>query len=386
MRRPLGELLVLDLETMQWSRPETQGAGGDKGRAPVRWAERRSAWSAARMLLALRCWRAGREGCTQGHDACRACRLREAASTCILSLLPSHRCSPSAWRAGTPPGPRSAHAAAVFRDRYLLIFGGGSVAHCNDELHCLDTQTMEWSQPEFEGPVPPPRAGEKHACTGVNAACMVQPGVLAVEACSVLMLGCRRVGVQRQAVGPSHPSFLCTLDLSAPDAQRPPPPLYAPPWPCRPRGRHPGRHVVHCGRRQQLLGLRRHVCSGPQPAWIRPGAGELACRAAAQCTQVTPFISSAGGKTGKRVARIAPPSLVCWCRPEAPPSEPAHWRITPGGLAPRAAVDAGGQHPRGFGNCQRGAVAAAGAHGGLHDLLWRLQRAVPQCGARVPPR
>lgn len=67
---------------------------------------------------------------------------------------------PPAHRAGTPPGPRSAHAAAVFRDRYLLIFGGGSVAHCNNELHCLDTHTMEWSQPAFEGPVPPPRAGE----------------------------------------------------------------------------------------------------------------------------------------------------------------------------------------------------------------------------------
>ncbi|KAL4424739.1 hypothetical protein ABPG77_000082 [Micractinium sp. CCAP 211/92] len=93
MRRPLGELLVLDLETMQWSRPETQG---------------------------------------------------------------------------TPPGPRSAHAAAVFRDRYLLIFGGGSVAHCNDELHCLDTQTMEWSQPEFEGPVPPPRAGHAGAILGAT--------------------------------------------------------------------------------------------------------------------------------------------------------------------------------------------------------------------------
>lgn len=34
-----------------------------------------------------------------------------------------------------------------------------SVAHCNNELWVLDTETMEWSQPEAEGPVPPPRAG-----------------------------------------------------------------------------------------------------------------------------------------------------------------------------------------------------------------------------------
>ncbi|PSC67948.1 acyl-binding domain-containing 4-like isoform X1 isoform A [Micractinium conductrix] len=91
MRRPLGELLVLDLATWQWSRPEASG---------------------------------------------------------------------------TRPGPRSAHAAALYRNRYLLVFGGGSVAHCNNELHCLDTQTLEWSQPAWEGPVPPPRAGHAGAILG----------------------------------------------------------------------------------------------------------------------------------------------------------------------------------------------------------------------------
>ncbi|PRW20510.1 acyl- -binding domain-containing 4 [Chlorella sorokiniana] len=91
MRRPLGELLVLDLATWRWSRPETSG---------------------------------------------------------------------------TAPGPRSAHAAALYRDRYLLVFGGGSVAHCNNELWVLDTETMEWSQPEAEGPVPPPRAGHAGAILG----------------------------------------------------------------------------------------------------------------------------------------------------------------------------------------------------------------------------
>ena len=34
-----------------------------------------------------------------------------------------------------------------------------TVAHCNDELWVLDTQTLEWSEPQAEGPVPPPRAG-----------------------------------------------------------------------------------------------------------------------------------------------------------------------------------------------------------------------------------
>ena len=70
--------------------------------------------------------------------------------------LPVCRCSPPA---GKPPAPRAAHTAAVYRERWLLVFGGGSVAHCNNELHVLDLLTLEWSQPEAEGPVPPPRAG-----------------------------------------------------------------------------------------------------------------------------------------------------------------------------------------------------------------------------------
>ena len=33
------------------------------------------------------------------------------------------------------------------------------MAHCNAELAVLDLATMQWSTPEAEGPVPPPRAG-----------------------------------------------------------------------------------------------------------------------------------------------------------------------------------------------------------------------------------
>lgn len=74
--------------------------------------------------------------------------------------------SPPTCLAGTPPAPRSAHVAVAYQGRYLLVFGGGSVAHCYDTLHCLDTQTMEWSELEAEGPVPPPRAGESVECLG----------------------------------------------------------------------------------------------------------------------------------------------------------------------------------------------------------------------------
>ncbi|KAK9808467.1 hypothetical protein WJX73_009555 [Symbiochloris irregularis] len=57
------------------------------------------------------------------------------------------------------PSARSAHVAACVAGRFLLIFGGGSVAHCFNDLWCLDTQTMAWHQPGTSGEPPCPRAG-----------------------------------------------------------------------------------------------------------------------------------------------------------------------------------------------------------------------------------
>jgi len=67
---------------------------------------------------------------------------------------------------GDAPLPRSAHSAVAYRNRHILYFGGGSVASCFNDLAVLDTQTMEWSVPETEGPVPPPRAGHAAAILG----------------------------------------------------------------------------------------------------------------------------------------------------------------------------------------------------------------------------
>ncbi|KAL5210832.1 hypothetical protein ABZP36_006455 [Zizania latifolia] len=69
---------------------------------------------------------------------------------------------------GTPPSPRSDHAAACHADRYLLIFGGGSHATCFNDLHVLDLQTMEWSRPKQQGLTPSPRAGHAGATVGEN--------------------------------------------------------------------------------------------------------------------------------------------------------------------------------------------------------------------------
>ncbi|KAB1211042.1 Acyl-CoA-binding domain-containing protein 4 [Morella rubra] len=58
-----------------------------------------------------------------------------------------------------PPGPRFDHTAAVHAERYLLIFGGCSHSVFFNDLHVLDLQTMEWSQPEVQGDLVTARAG-----------------------------------------------------------------------------------------------------------------------------------------------------------------------------------------------------------------------------------
>ncbi|GJN34847.1 hypothetical protein PR202_gb23546 [Eleusine coracana subsp. coracana] len=67
---------------------------------------------------------------------------------------------------GTPPSPRSDHAAACYAERYLLIFGGGSHSTCFSDLHLLDMQTMEWSRPRQQGITPEPRAGHAGVTVG----------------------------------------------------------------------------------------------------------------------------------------------------------------------------------------------------------------------------
>ncbi|GMP68541.1 hypothetical protein CsSME_00028131 [Camellia sinensis var. sinensis] len=59
----------------------------------------------------------------------------------------------------TPPAPRFDHTAAVNAERYLLIFGGCSHSIFFNDVHVLDLQTMEWSQPQIQGDMVTPRAG-----------------------------------------------------------------------------------------------------------------------------------------------------------------------------------------------------------------------------------
>ncbi|XP_073293226.1 acyl-CoA-binding domain-containing protein 6 [Primulina huaijiensis] len=66
----------------------------------------------------------------------------------------------------TPPTPRFDHTAALHAERYLFIYGGCSHSIFFNDLHVLDLETMEWSQPQMQGDAVSARAG--HASVAVN--------------------------------------------------------------------------------------------------------------------------------------------------------------------------------------------------------------------------
>ena len=47
----------------------------------------------------------------------------------------------------------------LLQNRFLIVFGGGSVANCYNDVVMLDTKTLEWSSPQTTGTPPTPRAG-----------------------------------------------------------------------------------------------------------------------------------------------------------------------------------------------------------------------------------
>ncbi|XP_015892657.3 acyl-CoA-binding domain-containing protein 6 isoform X2 [Ziziphus jujuba] len=73
-----------------------------------------------------------------------------------LTWLPLH-CT------GTGPSPRSNHAAALYDDKTLYIFGGASKSRTLNDLYSLDFETMIWSRIKVKGFHPSPRAG----CCGI---------------------------------------------------------------------------------------------------------------------------------------------------------------------------------------------------------------------------
>ncbi|XP_049381469.1 acyl-CoA-binding domain-containing protein 6-like [Solanum stenotomum] len=68
----------------------------------------------------------------------------------------------------TSPAPRFDHTAALHANRYLLILGGCSHSIFFNDLHVLDLETMEWSQPQLQGDLVSPRAGHAGVTIGDN--------------------------------------------------------------------------------------------------------------------------------------------------------------------------------------------------------------------------
>ncbi|KAG0460527.1 hypothetical protein HPP92_020824 [Vanilla planifolia] len=72
-----------------------------------------------------------------------------------------------AWDAiktkNTSPSARFDHIATVHAGQYLFIFGGSTHATCLCDLHVLDLQTMEWSQPDVQGVAVTARGGHAGA-------------------------------------------------------------------------------------------------------------------------------------------------------------------------------------------------------------------------------
>ncbi|KAH9575737.1 hypothetical protein CY35_01G126600 [Sphagnum magellanicum] len=67
---------------------------------------------------------------------------------------------------GTGPSPRSKHVAAMYDDRFLLIFGGVSKSKPLNDIYALDFETMEWSRLKNKGASPSPRAGHAGVLVG----------------------------------------------------------------------------------------------------------------------------------------------------------------------------------------------------------------------------
>ncbi|XP_057817944.2 tip elongation aberrant protein 1 isoform X2 [Cryptomeria japonica] len=69
---------------------------------------------------------------------------------------------------GSGPSPRSKHVAALYNDRFLLVFGGAAKSKALNDLFSLDFETMSWSKIKTQGSSPSSRAGCNAVLSGKN--------------------------------------------------------------------------------------------------------------------------------------------------------------------------------------------------------------------------
>ncbi|MQL71524.1 hypothetical protein Taro_003843 [Colocasia esculenta] len=154
-----------DTETECWSHIET------KGDIPVLLCSAIISWKCLDMLLLVACQpsskvarsghaiiRAGPVLILFGGEDAKGRKLNDLHMFDLKSMmwLPLHY-------TGAGPSPRCNHAAALYDDKILLIFGGQSKSKILSDLYSLDFETMIWSRIKIRGHHPSPRAG----CCGV---------------------------------------------------------------------------------------------------------------------------------------------------------------------------------------------------------------------------
>ena len=184
-RRPQSDLYILDMADTAWRTPDPPHASDDSSApSPAASSPASSQGPSARSAHVAACV-GGRYACAKparrGHKVetdtgswgttaiCTLSVLHACAWASELALRRSHlslrpqscaviMLSPS--KARRTCCPHTACSTVCPPCRFLLIFGGGSVAHCFNDIWCLDTNTMVWSRPPTAGEPPCPRAGD----------------------------------------------------------------------------------------------------------------------------------------------------------------------------------------------------------------------------------
>ena len=125
------DVLVLNLETMDWSTLVTKGQGPGP-------RDSHSAVIVGYKMIVF----GGTNGSKKVNDLY------------VLDLRSKEWTYPECK--GTPPSPRESHTATLVGDEKLLIFGGSGEGEANylNDLHVLDLKTMRWASPEVKGNVP----------------------------------------------------------------------------------------------------------------------------------------------------------------------------------------------------------------------------------------
>ncbi|KAK9136679.1 hypothetical protein Sjap_007273 [Stephania japonica] len=146
-----GEVLMLDLGKMAWSKLATTGEqpGARDSHSSVLVGEKMIVFG-------------GTNGSQKVNDLH------------ILNLRTKEWSSPNCK--GNPPSPRESHSATLVGEDKLVIFGGSGEGEANylNDLHVLNLRTLEWDSPLVKGDIPAPR--DSHIAVAIDNKLLVYGG------------------------------------------------------------------------------------------------------------------------------------------------------------------------------------------------------------------